>query len=586
MTKKNFLRSTTVGVMRANAARYSKPRTPSISMPHTTDELLGGGEFVGGTVHDDIAAYLAPLLDRISPHRFPRRFKSLLRQFADEPSLLRLRTLQGECAHILADHKDHGPLASKDRIRDPKKPRILWETVQVIRDLDRRLSVYGAAVGCQSSARRCAGMAFTLWQHANGTTAGMKTPSSYGLILSIFEYLATAEVEYESDFDIYVPEKRREQLKSVEAEAYLISATVSMVREALDMTRQYDPYEPTGDFGAAPPPPVKPTDPDPSDLADLVALEEDRVGIVRLPTAPEPDPVLLPAVPTLVVVGDLSHVRAANGKHDQDPAKELSAIAGKDLPLVTPPGDLAAVRAELLSEFPHAGTVIDRLLRPVASQESLRLPHVILWGQPGGGKTRFARRLGEALGLSPSVLSMAGLTDAVPLTGTPRGWSTAGFGIAVREFLRTKIANPMIVVDEADKIGTSRHNGNACDALINLLGAETSERYTDVYLQAPINASRLQWIITANDLKTVPRPLIDRCLVLELPEPGPEHLRPLASSILREIRDEQGIDEAWMPGLDGVEWNALETHWRGGSLRGLRRLIEAVIAARDVGPLQ
>lgn len=585
MTKKNFRRATAVGAIRAAADAFGKPRYPKqgvdgVYAPFTTDELLSGAEFLGGNIHDDIDAYLAPLLAKSSPHKYPRRFMSALRLFADEPSLARLDALQNECGRILTANQERGYFEGKDRLRDPTKLHVLWESVMVVRDLDRRLSVYGAAVGCPRSALRCAGLAFDRWMDACNTTSVVKDPKAYGLILSTLEYLSASQLDYDGDFDSYVAEKRREQLKASEGRASLISATVSMVREALDMTRPYDAYE----IAETP----KPAQTSGSGLVDLTDLDDDRAGIVRLPATPdpEPEPVVLPSVPTLVVVGDLSHVRAANGKHDQDPAKEVVSIAGKDLPLVTPPYDLAAVRAELLDEFPHAEAIVDRLLRPLAAQESVRLPHVLLWGQPGGGKTRFARRLGEILDLNPSVLSMAGITDATPITGTPRGWSTAGFGIAVREFLRTKIANPLIVVDEGDKIGTSRLNGNSSDALINFLGVETSERYTDVYLQAAVNASRIQWIITANDLKAVPRPLVDRCLVLEFPEPGPEHLRPLASSILREIRTEQGIDEAWMPSLDGVEWHALERHWKGGSLRGLRRLIEAVIAARDVGPLQ
>ncbi len=582
MTKKNFRRSTAVGAIRANAAAFGKPRYPKpgpdgVGLPYTTDELLSGCEFVGGNVHDDLDAYVAPLLCRSSPHKFPRQFMTALRLFADEPSLARLDALQAECGRILMANPDRGHFEGKDRLRDPKKLHILWESVMVVRDLDRRLSVYGAAVGCPRSALRCAGLAFARWVDASDKSSVVKDPSAYGLILSTLEYLGASQIDLDGDFDSYVAEKRREQLKISEGQSSLIAATISMVREALDMTRPYDAYE----IAEAP----KPAETGGSGLVDLADLDDDRVGIVRLPPTPDPEPVALPAVPTLMVVGDLSHVRRGT-KGDQDPVKDLEPIAGQYLPLVPPPDDLAAVRAELLAEFPHAEAIVDRLLRPLAAQESLRLPHVLQWGQPGGGKTRFARRLGEVLGLNPGVLPMGGVSDATPILGTPRGWSTAGFGVALREVLRTRIANPLIVVDEADKIGQSRHNGNACDALINLLGTETAARYRDVFLQSEADASRLQWILTANSLGTVPRPLIDRCLVLELPEPGPEHLRPLASSILQEIRTEQGIDEAWMPALDGVEWNALETHWRGGSLRGLRRLIETVLAARDVGPLQ
>ncbi len=293
-----------------------------------------------------------------------------------------------------------------------------------------------------------------------------------------------------------------------------------------------------------------------------------------------------PLAPGMIVVGDVSHVKKG-GKGDSDPVKEAEAIIGKRLLLVPPPADLGAARAELLSEFPHAERIVDRLLRPLASQDSVRLPPVLIWGPPGGGKTRFARRLGEVLDLQPAVLSMAGATDSITLTGTARGWSTGGFSILGRELIRPKIATPLIVIDEGDKIGTSRTNGNACDALINLMGVETAARYRDSYLQADIDGSRVQWIITANGLDTIPRALVDRCLVMRLDEPGPEHLRTLATSSLADVRADRGLDEVWAPAFDGVEWAALEAHWaKGGSLRALRRLVETVLDARDAGPRQ
>ncbi|KMO37005.1 hypothetical protein VQ03_19900 [Methylobacterium tarhaniae] len=269
-----------------------------------------------------------------------------------------------------------------------------------------------------------------------------------------------------------------------------------------------------------------------------------------------------------------------------DPVKDAEPILSKYLPLVTPPADLAAARAELLAECPHGAAIVDRLLRPLAAQETIRNPPVLIVGEPGGGKTRLARRYGEVLGLQPAVYSMGGAMDAMAIAGVSRGWSTGGFSAPMREILRTRIANPLLVIDEVDKIGTSRHNGNAADALINQLGIETAARYRDVYLQADCDLSRVQWILTANTLAGIPRPLLDRCTILRLDEPGPEHLRALAGSILADVRADRGLDEVWCPPLDGVEWDALEAHWPGGSLRALRRLIEAVLDARDAGPRQ
>lgn len=398
---------------------------------------------------------------------------------------------------------------------------------------------------------------------------------------SAIDYLSTADAldyhdEDEVDVAVYLPEGRHVQISQTTHLARGFAHTLGLVFDVLDE------------------PPVR-TEPSQDDLAELNGLvSEDRAEVVRnaAPTVEAPtdgktysDPIDdLPTVPTAILVGEVSHVK--KGTRGDDPVKEAEAIVRVALPLVTPPADLAAIRDELLADCPHGQAIIDRLLRPLASQAVVRNPPLLLVGEPGGGKTRLARRYGEVLGLQPAVYSMAGVTDSVSIGGVARGWSTGGFSAPVRELIRTKIANPILVIDEVDKIGTSRHNGNACDALINQIGTETAARYRDVYLQADVDLSHVQWILTANAIDTVPRPLLDRCVILRLDEPGPEHLRQLATSVLADVRADRGLDAAWVPPLEGWEWAALEEFWPGGSLRALRRLIEAVLDARDAAPLQ
>ncbi|MBI1689293.1 AAA family ATPase [Methylorubrum sp. DB1722] len=555
--------------VRKNLASYTKPRWPKPGeRPHATHELLSGAEFDGGSALQDLATYLAPMLDPAWKHKLPKRVMTLLKGLRSDPSLARMRMVE-DAAQTVLDDTDAG--------RAP----ILAQTVPIVEDIVDRMLVYAAALGCQRAAMRCAVLCARHWR---GRPTSFADPVTHGFMLSMLEYLHVADLHLPPvDVRGYIQESRHLQIWQADKDARRLVHLLSLVHEAIDAS------EP----GASAP----------DDPEDLAAVAEDRAGIVRqAPPVTETrtdDGVLwfnedgqtytgadLPQAPGMVVVGNVSHVKKA-GKGDNDPLKEAAAIIGARLPLVPPPADLAATRAELLADAPHAVQIVDRLLRPQASREFVGNPPVLIWGPPGGGKTRLARRYGEVMGLNPAVYSMAGASDALTLAGVARGWSTGGFCAPFRDLLRTMIANPLLVMDETDKIGTGRHNGNAADVLVNMLGVETAARYRDPYLQADVDLSRVQWILTANSLDTIPRPLLDRCLVLRLEEPGPEHLRQLATSILAEVRADRGLDELWAPPFDGVEWSALEANWsKGGSLRALRRLVETVLDARDAGPRQ
>ena len=404
-----------------NLRSYTKPRWPKPGeRPHNTIELLSGAEFEGGDLVRDLGTFLSPMLEPDWPHKIPKRLLTAMKGLRTEPTLARMRIVE-DAAQTVLDDTDAG--------RSP----ILGHTVPIVEDIVERMLVYAAALGCQRAAMRCAVLCCRHWR---GRPTGFADPVTHGFMLSMLEYLHVADLHVPPvDVRGYIQESRHLQIWQADNDARRLVYLLSLVHEAID---------------AAEPGASAPDDPE-----DRAAILEDRAGIMRQAppvTRTEPEPGVMwfnedgqthgaddpPLAPGMVVIGNVSHLKKG-GKGDHDPVKEAEAIVGKRLPLVAPPADLGAARAELLADAPHAEHIVDRLLRPQASRAFVGNPPVLIWGPPGTGKTRFARRYGEIMGLKPAVLSMAGATDSITLTGTARGWSTGGFSILGRELIRTKI---------------------------------------------------------------------------------------------------------------------------------------------------
>jgi len=279
---------------------------------------------------------------------------------------------------------------------------------------------------------------------------------------------------------------------------------------------------------------------------------------------------------TLVVVSAV-----AQGTGGRDIGVDFDAVNSRALPLVRTP-DLGPVRYQLAGEFPHAAHMIDAILADLAGRRSVRLRPTLLVGDPGGGKSRLARRLCELLGVPSAIYPCGGASDS-SIAGTARRWSSSEPSMPLRMVRDHEIANPAIVLDELEKAASGRgtNGGRLWDALVQLTEIETAARYEDPYVQAPVDLSAVIWLATANSLDHVPEPLLDRFRVLRVPSPMAEHLPALAASIMRDLVRERGLDACWATPLDGLELRALRRAWKGGSLRVLRRLVEGVLAARD-----
>jgi ATP-dependent Lon protease len=220
------------------------------------------------------------------------------------------------------------------------------------------------------------------------------------------------------------------------------------------------------------------------------------------------------------------------------------------------------------------------LLNRFVGRDHVHIRPTILVGTPGCGKTRLARRLCEELAVPFELVSCGGLNDS-SIGGTARRWTSGEPSLAVMSVRRHRCAGPIIILDEIEKVGTSRHNGNVHDVLIGLFEQETSSRWFDPYVESPCDLSHVSWLMTANTLATVPSVLLDRCRVIAFPEPGPEQIDVLAPRLVERIYVDAGHDPRWAMPLEQFELTALADHWRGGSIRRLQQLVETLVEARE-----
>ena len=196
--------------------------------------------------------------------------------------------------------------------------------------------------------------------------------------------------------------------------------------------------------------------------------------------------------------------------------------------------------AELFEDLPNFGEVLEHVRRQLAlcvdSEDDIELPPMLLLGEPGIGKTHFARRLAHLLGTGFGFVPMSSLTAGWVLSGASSQWKNAKPGKVFETFLNGEYANPVMVVDELDKASLDGQY-DPLGALYELLESQTAMRFIDEFAEIPIDASGAVWIATANDAARIPEPLLDRLSVYEIEAPDAEGSARIARALYREIRE-------------------------------------------------
>ncbi|KAF5359413.1 hypothetical protein D9756_003583 [Leucocoprinus leucothites] len=201
---------------------------------------------------------------------------------------------------------------------------------------------------------------------------------------------------------------------------------------------------------------------------------------------------------------------------------------------------------------------------------------ICLVGPPGVGKTSIGKSIARALGRQFFRFSVGGLTDVAEIKGHRRTYVGALPGKIIQALKRVGTENPLVLIDEVDKIGRGI-NGDPASALLEMLDPEQNNGFLDHYMDVPVDLSRVLFVCTANNLDTIPAPLLDRMEVLEVSGYVTEEKAAIASRYLGpQAKEASGLGGADVTIDDGAIDMLIKYYCRESGVRNLKKHIDKI----------
>jgi ATP-dependent Lon protease len=239
---------------------------------------------------------------------------------------------------------------------------------------------------------------------------------------------------------------------------------------------------------------------------------------------------------------------------------------------------LDLLHAKEVLDADHYGLedVKDRILESLAVMQlntEAKAPIILLVGPPGVGKTSLGQSIARAMGRKFERLSLGGLHDEAELRGHRRTYIGAMPGRLIQAVRRAGVSNPLLMLDEIDKLGRD-FRGDPAAALMEILDPAQNKEFRDNYLNLPFDLSKVFFITTANTLEGIPRPLLDRMEVMELTGYSDREKREIARRyLIPRQRTETGLQEGQLDIPDDVLTLIIRRYTREAGVRELERVI-------------
>lgn len=202
---------------------------------------------------------------------------------------------------------------------------------------------------------------------------------------------------------------------------------------------------------------------------------------------------------------------------------------------------------------------------------------LLLVGPPGTGKTSLGKSIAEALDRPYVRMSLGGVRDESEIRGHRRTYVGSMAGRVLQSMKKAGQTNPVMILDEVDKLMQGGFSGDPAAAMLEVLDPEQNDTFSDHYLDQPYDLSDVFFIATANSLDTIPGPLLDRMEIIEVPSyTGEEKFHIAHDHLIPEVLRDHGIEKDQLVITDGAIETLVDNYTMEAGCRGLKKRIATI----------